>query len=141
MKYFNCLMSSLLFSSFQENTKCESSFFADTCTRSVPIFILIVKLLFSTSNFFVHRHRIITCKSPCTQQSVLLPGGGDIDPICFPRGGALAQFFFPWGGDIAFFFPEMANSPGGGGMGTVGIDWCINSSFIYNCLSCFYLSV
>ena len=31
-------MSSSLFSSFQENTKCESSFFADTCTRRVPIF-------------------------------------------------------------------------------------------------------
>jgi hypothetical protein len=27
-----------LFSSFQENTKCESSFFEDTCTRRVPIF-------------------------------------------------------------------------------------------------------
>ena len=27
MKYYNCLMSSSLFSSFQENTKCESSFF------------------------------------------------------------------------------------------------------------------
>jgi hypothetical protein len=27
-----------LISSFQENTKCESSFFADTCTRRVPIF-------------------------------------------------------------------------------------------------------
>ena len=39
MKYFNCLMSSSLFSSFQENTKCESSFFADTCTRRVPIFV------------------------------------------------------------------------------------------------------
>ena len=52
-----------------------------------------------------------------TKQSILLPGGGDIDPICLPRGGALAQFFFPWGGDIAIFFPEMANSrrwPGGG---------------------------
>ena len=34
MKYFNCSMSSSLFSSFQENTKCESNFFADTCTRS-----------------------------------------------------------------------------------------------------------
>jgi hypothetical protein len=32
-------MSSSLFSSFQENTKCESSFFADTCTRRVPIFL------------------------------------------------------------------------------------------------------
>ena len=32
-------MSSLLFSSFQGNTKCESSFFADTCTRCVPIFV------------------------------------------------------------------------------------------------------
>ena len=31
-------MSSSLFSSFQENTKCESRFFADTCTRCVPIF-------------------------------------------------------------------------------------------------------
>jgi hypothetical protein len=30
-------MSSSLFS-YQENTKCESSFFADTCTRRVPIF-------------------------------------------------------------------------------------------------------
>ena len=49
-----------------------------------------------------------------TKQSILLPGGGDIDPICLPRGGALAQFFFPWGGDIAIFFPEMANSPGRG---------------------------
>ena len=39
MKYFNCLMSSSLFSSFQENTKCESSFFADTCTRRVAIFL------------------------------------------------------------------------------------------------------
>ena len=38
MRYFNCPMSSSLFSSFQENTKCESSFFADTCTRRVPIF-------------------------------------------------------------------------------------------------------
>ena len=37
MKYFNCPMSSSLFSSFQENTKCESHFFADTCTLSVPI--------------------------------------------------------------------------------------------------------
>ena len=33
-------MSSSLSSSFQENTKCESSFFADTCTRRVPIFLL-----------------------------------------------------------------------------------------------------
>jgi hypothetical protein len=33
-------MSSLLFSSFQGNTKCESSFFADTCTLWVPIFFL-----------------------------------------------------------------------------------------------------
>jgi hypothetical protein len=32
-------MSSSLFSSLQGNTKCESSFFADTCTRCVPIFI------------------------------------------------------------------------------------------------------
>ena len=39
MKYCNCPMSSSLFSSFQENTKCESSFFADTCTRRVPIFV------------------------------------------------------------------------------------------------------
>jgi hypothetical protein len=60
----------------------------------------------------------------CTKQLILLPGGGDIDPICLPRGRALAQFFSPWGGDIAIFFPEMANSPGGarGGMGTAGID-------------------
>ena len=36
--YNNCPMSSSLFSSFQENTKCESRFFADTCTRRVPIF-------------------------------------------------------------------------------------------------------
>ena len=27
MKYFNCSMTSSLFSSFQENTKCESLFF------------------------------------------------------------------------------------------------------------------
>ena len=40
MKYFNCPMSSSLFSSFQENTKCESSFFANTCTCHVPIFFL-----------------------------------------------------------------------------------------------------
>ena len=39
MKYFNCPMSSSLFSSFQGNTKCESSFFADTCTLCVPIFV------------------------------------------------------------------------------------------------------
>jgi hypothetical protein len=39
MKYFNYPMSSSLFSSFQENTKCESCFFADTCTRRVPIFV------------------------------------------------------------------------------------------------------
>ena len=38
MKYFNWPMSLSLFSSFQENTKCESSFFADTCTPRVPIF-------------------------------------------------------------------------------------------------------
>jgi hypothetical protein len=31
-------MSSSLFSSFQGNTKCQSSFFADTCTLCVPIF-------------------------------------------------------------------------------------------------------
>ena len=37
-------MSSSLFSSFQENTKCESSFFADTCTRRVPIFLLCLHL-------------------------------------------------------------------------------------------------
>ena len=42
MKYFNCPMSSSLFSSFQGNTKCESSFFADTCTLCVPIFIEII---------------------------------------------------------------------------------------------------
>ena len=40
MKYFNCPMSSSLFSSFQENTKCESRYFADTCTLSVPIFFI-----------------------------------------------------------------------------------------------------
>jgi hypothetical protein len=34
-------MTSSLFSSFQENTKCESRFFADTCTRRVPIFYLV----------------------------------------------------------------------------------------------------
>jgi hypothetical protein len=34
-------MSSSLFSSFQENTKCESSFFADTCMRRVPIFLIV----------------------------------------------------------------------------------------------------
>ena len=39
MKYFYWPMSLSLFSSFQENTKCESSFFADTCTRRVPIFL------------------------------------------------------------------------------------------------------
>jgi hypothetical protein len=39
MKYFNYPMSSSLFSSFQENIKCESCFFADTCTRRVPIFV------------------------------------------------------------------------------------------------------
>jgi hypothetical protein len=39
MKCFNYPMSSSLFSSFQENTKCESCFFADTCTRRVPIFM------------------------------------------------------------------------------------------------------
>jgi hypothetical protein len=38
MKYFNCHIASSLFSSFQENTKCESSCFADTCTHRVPIF-------------------------------------------------------------------------------------------------------
>ena len=32
-------MSSSLFSSFQENTKCESTFFADTCTCRVHIFL------------------------------------------------------------------------------------------------------
>ena len=32
-------MSSSLFSFFQENTKCLSCFFADTCTRRVPIFV------------------------------------------------------------------------------------------------------
>jgi hypothetical protein len=64
-----------------------------------------------------------------------LPGGGDIDPICFPRGGALAQFFFPWGGDIAFFFPEMANSPGGGGWAPLELtDALIVVSFIIVCL-------
>jgi hypothetical protein len=46
MKYFNCPMSFSLFSSFQENTKCESSFFADTCTRRVPIFLFIYIQLF-----------------------------------------------------------------------------------------------
>ena len=55
-----------------------------------------------------------------TKQSILLPGGGDMNPICLPRGGALAQFFFPGGGDIAIFFPEMGWP--GGGMGTAGID-------------------
>ena len=40
MKKFNCPMSPSLFSSFQENTKCESSFFADTCTPRVPIFCI-----------------------------------------------------------------------------------------------------
>jgi hypothetical protein len=39
MKYFNCPMSSSLFSSIQENTKCKSTVFADTCTRCVPIFV------------------------------------------------------------------------------------------------------
>jgi hypothetical protein len=39
MKYYNCPKSSSLFSSFQGNTKCESSLFADTCTLCVPIFI------------------------------------------------------------------------------------------------------
>jgi hypothetical protein len=38
MKYFNCHIASSLFSSFQENTKCESSSFADTCTHRIPIF-------------------------------------------------------------------------------------------------------
>ena len=39
-------MSSSLFSSFQENTKCESSFFADTCARRVPIFNSVTKAKF-----------------------------------------------------------------------------------------------
>jgi hypothetical protein len=33
----NCPMLSSLLSPFQENTTCESTFFADTCTRSYPI--------------------------------------------------------------------------------------------------------
>jgi hypothetical protein len=38
-------MSSSLFSSFQENIKYESSFFADTCTRRVPIFIYVGQIM------------------------------------------------------------------------------------------------
>ena len=58
-----------------------------------------------------------------TKQSILLPGGGDINPICLPRGEALVQFFFPVGRGIAIFFPEMANSPRvARGGGTAGID-------------------
>jgi hypothetical protein len=55
MKCFNCSMTSSLFSSFQENTKCESLFFADTCTRRVPIF------LFATSiSLHIHPYYLIS---------------------------------------------------------------------------------
>ena len=39
-------MSSSLFSSFQRNTKCEISLFADTCTRCVPIFRTLQSICF-----------------------------------------------------------------------------------------------
>ena len=50
MKYSNCPMSSSLSSSFQENTKCESSFFADTCTRRVPIFCICEADIYAIAN-------------------------------------------------------------------------------------------
>jgi hypothetical protein len=50
---FQLSMSSLLFSSFQGNTKCESSFFADTCTRCVPIFSVAV-VIANYKNFAVN---------------------------------------------------------------------------------------
>ena len=54
MKYFNCHIASSLFSSFQENTKCESSCFADTCTRRVPIFYNIrVPVIFTYLEFYL----------------------------------------------------------------------------------------
>ena len=58
MKYFNCPMSSSLFSSFQGSTKCKSSLFADTCTLCVPIFMILVctsmfcKIIFQSKTFF-----------------------------------------------------------------------------------------
>jgi hypothetical protein len=58
------------------------------------------------------------CNSTCAKQSnesILLPGSGDIDPICLPGGGALAQLFFSWGG------------PGRGEI-TAAIDWYIEFS-------------
>ena len=51
MKYFNCPMSSSLFSSFQGNTKCESSFFANTCTLCVPIFVDVLEIFIQQKPF------------------------------------------------------------------------------------------
>ena len=57
MKYFNCPMSLSLFSSFQENTKCESSFFADTCTPPrVPIFVS-AKQIYSRVGRLLRMHK------------------------------------------------------------------------------------
>jgi hypothetical protein len=54
------------------------------------------------------------CKSRFTKQSILLPGGGDIDPIFFAQWLGFSTVFLSlvWG--IAIFFPEMDNSWGKG---------------------------
>ena len=54
-----------LISSFQENTKCESSFFADTCTRRVPIFNHCYHHL--SPSFYQFQHGFLKGKSTTTQ--------------------------------------------------------------------------
>ena len=64
MKYFNCSMTSSLFSSFQENTKCESLFFADTCTRRVPIFGIVLGIEPATFAFLERSSSILYAVCP-----------------------------------------------------------------------------
>ena len=63
MKYFNFPMSSSSFSSFQEYRKCESSFFADTCARRIPIFIGAVVNM----NYNIVLKRTFVPKAKCLQ--------------------------------------------------------------------------
>jgi hypothetical protein len=51
-KLFHVIFVIQLISSFQENTQCESSFFADTCTRRVPIFV-------SAKQIYCYRKRTV----------------------------------------------------------------------------------
>ena len=53
------------------------------------------------------------------------PEGGAFALFLRPHPGAFRQFMWPHSGEFAHFLKKMLMP--GGGMGTAGIDWCINA--------------